>query len=60
MLDMPVGIIIGAALGTIISSLVADVLMPTIGLALGGVDFAVAFSVFMVVRSFSCVGKKRV
>ncbi len=40
MLDMAVGIIIGAAFGTIISSLVADVLMPPIGLALGGVDFA--------------------
>ena len=39
-LDMAVGIIIGAAFGTIVSSLVADVLMPPIGLLLGKVDFA--------------------
>ncbi|MGE5741238.1 MAG: large-conductance mechanosensitive channel protein MscL [Candidatus Aminicenantes bacterium RBG_16_66_30] len=38
-LDMAVGIIIGAAFGAIISSLVADVLMPPIGLLLGRVDF---------------------
>ncbi len=38
MLDMAVGIIIGAAFGTIIGSLVNDLLMPPIGLALGGVD----------------------
>ncbi len=39
-LDMAVGIIIGAAFGTIVSSLVADILMPPIGLLLGHVDFA--------------------
>ena len=39
-LDMAVGIIIGAAFGTVVSSLVNDVIMPPIGLALGGVDFA--------------------
>jgi large conductance mechanosensitive channel len=38
--DMAVGIIIGAAFGKIISSLVADVIMPPIGLAMGGVDFS--------------------
>jgi large conductance mechanosensitive channel len=43
-LDMAVGIIIGAAFGTIVSSLVADVLMPPIGLALGGIDFANMFA----------------
>jgi large conductance mechanosensitive channel len=37
--DMAVGIIIGGAFGTIVKSLVADVLMPPIGLLLGGVDF---------------------
>ncbi len=42
-LDMAVGIIIGAAFGTIVSSLVADVLMPPIGLALGGIDFTNMF-----------------
>ncbi len=38
--DMAVGIIIGAAFGAIIKSLVADVLMPPIGMLLGDVDFA--------------------
>jgi large conductance mechanosensitive channel len=38
--DMAVGIIIGAAFGKIISSMVADVIMPPIGLLVGGVDFS--------------------
>src|SRR5438045_5719030 len=38
-IDMAVGIIIGAAFGKIISSLVADVIMPPIGKIMGGVDF---------------------
>jgi len=38
-IDMAVGIIIGAAFGKIIASLVADVIMPPIGLLVGGVDF---------------------
>jgi large conductance mechanosensitive channel len=37
--DMAVGIIIGAAFGKIVSSLVNDVIMPPIGLLIGGVDF---------------------
>lgn len=37
--DMAVGIVIGAAFGRIVSSFVTDVLMPPIGLLLGGVDF---------------------
>jgi large conductance mechanosensitive channel len=37
--DMAVGIIIGAAFGKVISSIVSDVIMPPIGLLLGGVDF---------------------
>jgi large conductance mechanosensitive channel len=41
--DMAVGIIIGGAFGTIVKSMVADVLMPPIGLALGGVDFSNLF-----------------
>lgn len=36
--DMAVGIVIGAAFGKIVSSLVSDVIMPPIGLLLGGVD----------------------
>ena len=101
MLDMAVGIIVGAAFGTIIQSLVNDVIMPPVGLMLGGVDFSdlfltlsagavpgpyatlaaaqeagavtinyglfanallsfviVAFSVFMVVRSFNRLKRK--
>jgi large conductance mechanosensitive channel len=37
--DLAVGVIIGGAFGTIVSSLVTDILMPPIGLLLGGVDF---------------------
>jgi large conductance mechanosensitive channel len=38
--DMAVGIIIGGAFGTIVQSLVKDVIMPPIGVMLGGVDFS--------------------
>jgi len=41
--DMAVGIIIGGAFGTIVQSLVKDILMPPIGLLLGGVDFSDLF-----------------
>lgn len=40
MIDMAVGIIIGAAFGKIISSLVSDVIMPPLGVLIGGVDFS--------------------
>ncbi len=43
--DMAVGIIIGGAFGTIVKSLVSDVIMPPIGLLLGGVDFSELFLV---------------
>jgi large conductance mechanosensitive channel len=39
-MDMAVGIIIGAAFGKIVSSFVADVVMPPLGLLLGGMDFS--------------------
>ncbi len=39
MVDMAVGIIIGAAFGKIVSSLVKDIIMPPVGLLIGGVDF---------------------
>lgn len=39
-IDMAVGIIIGAAFGKIVSSMVNDIIMPPIGLLIGGVDFA--------------------
>ena len=43
MIDMAVGIIIGAAFGAVVSSLVADTIMPPIGLGLGNVDFSNLF-----------------
>jgi len=43
--DMAIGIIIGAAFGTIVTSLVADVIMPPIGLLLGNIDFSNLFLV---------------
>jgi len=51
--DMAVGIIIGAAFGVIIGSLVSDVLMPPIGLLLGGVDFS---NLFIVLKEGTTVG----
>ena len=47
-LDMAVGIIIGAAFGAIVSSFVTDVLMPPLGLLMGGVDFT---NLFIVLKS---------
>jgi large conductance mechanosensitive channel len=44
-LDMAVGIIIGAAFGTIVKSLVDDIIMPPIGLIIGNVDFSQLFVV---------------
>ncbi|MEE7625730.1 large-conductance mechanosensitive channel protein MscL [Methylobacter sp. Wu8] len=45
-IDMAVGIIVGTAFGKIISSLVADVFMPPIGVLIGGVDFTkLAFTI---------------
>jgi large conductance mechanosensitive channel len=52
-IDMAVGIIIGAAFGTIVKSLVSDVLMPPIGLLLGNVDFS---NLFIVLKSGSAAG----
>lgn len=43
MIDMAVGIIIGAAFGTVVKSLVNDIIMPPIGLATGGIDFGSLF-----------------
>lgn len=43
MLDMAVGIVIGAAFATIVQSLVNDVLMPPLGMLLGGADFSDLF-----------------
>lgn len=51
--DMAVGIIIGAAFGTIVKSLVSDIIMPPIGLLLGNVDFT---NLFMVLREGAVTG----
>ena len=51
--DMAVGIIIGAAFGTIVKSLVSDVIMPPIGLLLGNVDFA---NLFVVIKEGTTAG----
>jgi large conductance mechanosensitive channel len=51
--DMAVGIIIGAAFGTIVKSLVSDVIMPPVGLLLGNVDFT---NLFIVLKQGSVAG----
>lgn len=45
MIDLAIGVIIGAAFGAIVSSLVDDVFMPIIGLIIGGIDFSNLFIV---------------
>jgi large conductance mechanosensitive channel len=45
MVDLAIGVIIGAAFGAIVSSLVDDVFMPIIGLIIGGIDFSNLFIV---------------
>jgi large conductance mechanosensitive channel len=52
-LDMAVGIIIGAAFGTVVQSLVRDVIMPPIGMLLGGVDFT---NLFLTVKAGEVAG----
>jgi large conductance mechanosensitive channel len=44
-IDMAVGIVVGAAFGTIVQSLVKDIIMPPIGLLLGNIDFSNIFTV---------------
>lgn len=44
-MDLAIGVVIGAAFGAIVTSLVNDVVMPLVGLALGGADFAQLFVV---------------
>jgi len=51
--DMAVGIIIGAAFGSIVKSLVADVIMPPIGMLLGDVDFS---NLFVVIKQGAAAG----
>jgi large conductance mechanosensitive channel len=51
--DMAVGIIVGAAFGTIVNSLVSDIIMPPIGMVLGNVDFS---SLFIVLKEGRVLG----
>jgi large conductance mechanosensitive channel len=51
--DMAVGIIIGAAFGTIVTSVVNDIIMPPIGLGLGNVDFS---NLFVVLKEGASAG----
>ncbi len=51
--DMAVGIIIGAAFGTVVKSLVADIIMPPIGLLLGNVDFT---NLFIILKAGKVAG----
>ena len=52
-LDLAIGIIIGAAFGSIVKSLVDDIIMPPIGLAMGGVDFS---DILVVLREGTVAG----
>ena len=49
-MDLAVGVILGTAFGTIVKSLVSDIIMPPIGLLLGGVDFS---SLFLLLKAGS-------
>jgi large conductance mechanosensitive channel len=51
--DMAVGIIVGAAFGTIVNSLVSDIIMPPIGMILGNADFS---SLFIVLKEGKVLG----
>jgi large conductance mechanosensitive channel len=55
MLDIAVGLVIGVAFGAIVSSLVDDILMPPVGLVLGGVDFSQLFVVLQGEGSFNTI-----
>ena len=52
-IDMAIGIIIGVAFGTVVKSLVDDVIMPPIGLLLGNVDFS---NLFVVIKAGKALG----
>ena len=54
-LDMAVGIVIGVAFGAIVSSLVDDIIMPPLGLALGGLDFSELFVVLSGAGEFNTI-----
>ena len=59
MLDMAIGIVIGVAFGAIIGSLVDDVIMPPIGLLLGGADFSQLFVVLKGEGDFATIDEAK-
>jgi len=59
MLDMAIGIVIGAAFGAIIGSLVDDVIMPPIGMVLGGTDFSQLFVVLKGEGDFATIDQAK-
>ena len=58
-LDLAVGVIIGLAFGAVVSSLVDDIIMPPIGLILGGVDFSQLFVVLKGDGDFNTVAQAK-
>jgi len=58
-LDMAVGVVIGAAFGKIVSSFVADMLMPPLGLLLGKVDFSNLFVTLSASKSFNTLAEAK-
>jgi large conductance mechanosensitive channel len=59
-IDLAVGVIIGAAFGKVVDSLVNDILMPIIGLVTGGVDFSARFLVLsQTTATFATVAEAR-
>jgi large conductance mechanosensitive channel len=58
-LDMAVGIVIGVAFGAIVSSLVDDIIMPPLGLVLGGMDFSQLFVVLSGAGEFNTIEQAR-
>ena len=58
-LDLAVGVIIGLAFGAVVSSLVDDIIMPPIGLILGGVDFSQLFVVLKGEGDFNTVDQAK-
>lgn len=60
MLDIAVGLVIGVAFGAIVSSLVDDILMPPVGLVLGGADFSQLFVVLRGEGTFNTIEQAKV
>ena len=58
-LDLAVAVIIAAAFGKIVTALVDGIIMPIVGMAMGGVDFLlIAFVIFMIIKAYNRMIKK--